>query len=262
MILRKVFFIFLCAATGVWPNLRAPVRIDRAGSELRAEKAALKVLGETLEFHCPEAHTGKMNFDLFAARACDARVRYKIFAAADEKVKLSFVFSGSGNVSFRYREKLFTAAPQTRKIDDRKLCSFCPDAMKNLQIAEQILEFEKGEGELEIQYRQALSYDERGHSYFSNGNWTQGFTYELWPIAEWQWADNITASVQLSIGARSGFLGIGYKNDQIRCVVEENEKQTEIPLTVTAVKDERRSAATQVKLAKKPQRLRCSYSAD
>jgi hypothetical protein len=207
MILRKVFFM-LCVSTGVSANLRAPVRIDRAGTELKAEKAALKVLSETLEFQCPEAYTGKMDFDLFAARACDARVRYQISAAATERVKLTFVFSGTGKVSFRYRDKVLTAEPQSQKIGDRRFCSFCPDSMKNLQVAEQVMEFEKG---------------------------------------------NV---------ARSGFLGIGYKNDTMGCVIEENEKYADIPLAIAPVKEERRSTTAEIRLAKKPQRLRCSYSSN
>lgn len=262
MILRKVFFILILSVPALWANLRAPVHIDRGGSELKGEKAALKILGETLEFQCPDAYTGKVNFELFAARACNTRIRYRILAEKDEKVKLTFVFAGTGNVTWSYRDKVGQSQAKPMKVDDRRFCTFCPDHMKQLLIAEQVFEFEKGEGELAVIYRQALSYDERGHGYFSDSKWTQGFTYELWPIAEWQWAAPVSANIKFSIGARSGFLGIGYKDDKMQCFVTENEAQKEIPLTIAPVQNERRVATAQVPLAKKPLRLHCSYGAD
>lgn len=262
MILCKVFFILAATASFAWANLRAPVHIERAGSALKAETAALKILGETLEFHCPQSHTGKMDFELFATRACDARVRYRILAEKTEQVKLTFVFSGSGNVIWRQGTKIQTVASRSMKIDDRKTCLFCPDSMKTSQIAEQAITFEKGESELEISYRQALSYDERGHGYFSDGKWTQGFTYELWPIAEWQWAESVTAEIKFSIGARPGFLGIGYKDDRMQCFIEENGALADLSLAVGKLTEDRRTATGSLKLARKPQRLRCSYATD
>jgi hypothetical protein len=131
--------------------------------------------------------------------------------------------------------------------------------MKNLLSAEVVLGFEKGDNELEILYRQALSYDEQGHSYFSDGTWTQGFTYELWPIAEWQWVENARADLKFNIVARPGFLGIGYKDDVMKCFVDENGASEEIALTHEKVKDILHRVSAAVLLNKKAQRLRCYY---
>ncbi|MBN8221138.1 MAG: hypothetical protein J0L53_09435 [Spirochaetes bacterium] len=258
----KVFFLFLSFILPVSANLRAPVRIDRGGSELRGEKAALRVTGEFLEFQCPDAHTGKSNFELFAARACDARIRYQIIAEKKEKVKLTFVFAGSGNVTWRYRDRVTQTAPKIFKSANDKTCSYCPDAMKYLQAAEETFEFEKGEAELTILYRQALSYDETEHGYFSQSKWRQGFSYEIWPIAEWQWAEPLAANLKFSIGTRPGFLGMGHKDDNMECMLEENSSQSVIPLNIAKIENNRREASGRFEIRKKPLRLRCSYAAD
>lgn len=243
--------------------MRAPVHIDRGNTALKAQDVgSLKILGEMLEFQCPESYTGKPNFELFAARACDARVRYKISAENAERVKLQFIYSGFGNVAWRLKDKRTTTSPQVLKITDRRVCSFCPDSMKNLLSAEGIFDFEKGENELEISYRQALGYDERGHSYFSDGTWTQGFAYELWPIAEWQWAENASVELKFNIVARPGFLGIGYKDDVMQCFLDEKGASEEIALTREKMKDILRRVSAVIILKKRTQRLRCSYGVE
>lgn len=262
MSLRIAFFTLCFLPAAAYANMRAPVHIDRGNTGLKAENVGyLKILGETLEFQCPESYTGKPNFELFAGRACDARVRYKISAEKAERVKLQFIFSGSGNVNWRLKDKVATTSPQELKITDQRVCSFCPDSMKNLLSAEGVFDFEKGENVLEISYRQALGYDERGHSYFSDGTWTQGFTYELWPIAEWQWGDNVTAELKFNIVARSGFLGIGYKDDAMKCFMEVNGASEEIQLKREKMTDILRRVSATVLLKKKAQRLRCFYGA-
>lgn len=262
MMRGKVFFLFLTLTFPVSANLRAPMRIDRGGSELKGEKAALRVTAEFLEFQCPDAYTGKSNYELFTARACDARIRYQIVAKKKEKVKLTFIFAGSGNVTWRYRDRVTQTTAKSFKADDHKTCSYCPNEMKYLQAAEETFEFEKGEAELAILYRQALSYEEFGHGYFSDGKWRQGFSYEIWPIAEWQWTEPLPANLKFSIGARPGFLGIGHKDDTMECVLEENTTRAVIPLAVAKIAQDRREASAQLEVRKRPQRLRCSYAAE
>lgn len=258
----KVFFLFLILTLPAAANMRAPVRIDRGGSELKGETAALRVTAESLEFQCPEAYKGKPNFELFAARACDTRIRYQVVAEKKEKVKLTFIFAGTGNVTWRYRDKLTQSQPKAFRPGDNKTCSFCPQEIQYLQMAEETFEFEKGEAELAILYRQALSYDEFGHGYFSDGKWRQGFSYEIWPIAEWQWAGSLPANLKFSIGARPGFLGIGHKDDKMECILEENTSRSVIPLNIAKIENDRREASARFEIRKRPLRLRCTYAAD
>lgn len=263
VILRIAFFSLCILPAASYANLRAPVHIDRGSTGLKSENGgSLKILGETLEFQCPESYAGKPDFELFAVRACQARVRYRISAASAEHVKLEFIFSGFGNVAWRLRDKLTTTEPRPIKITGRKICSSCPDSMKNLLSASEVISLEQGENELEISYRQALSYDERGHGYFSDGKWTQGFSYELWPIAEWQWAEKASAELKFNIVARSGFLGIGYKGDTMKCFLDENGTSDEIAIKREEMTDILRRVSAVFPLKKSSQRLRCSYGAE
>ena len=152
--LRKVFFLLILVSPALWANLRAPVHIDRGGSELKGEKAALKILGETLEFQCPEAYTGKINFELFAARACDTRVRYRIFAEKDEKVKLTFVFAGTGNVTWSYRDKVGQSEAKHRTT---RL------VVRMTQITAMLLDHVDGDARKGVQQRGGLSFHESGN---------------------------------------------------------------------------------------------------
>lgn len=269
MILRKPLshIGYLCVALAALAaplsaNMRAPVHIQHGSSELRGMPADLRVLNEVLEFHCPESYKGKPDMNALAARTCNVRVVYRISASAATQVKLAFVYAGKGDVQWKVAGKVFRSSPSVLKDTDKKVCSYCPDEMKRLYKAEQTVDLASGSNEIEVSYEQALSYDESGHSYFSDGRWAQGFTYELWPIAEWQWAPDFHAELKFSIAARSGFLGIGYKDDQMRCSIEENGKYTEIPISVQKVTGDRRTATARIELKRRPQRLDCSYSAE
>lgn len=269
MILRKplsqigFFCIFLAAfASPLSANMRAPVHIQHGSSELRGMAANLRVLTEVLEFHCPESYKGKPDMKAFEARTCNVRVVYRISASAATQVKLAFVYAGKGDVQWKVGGKTFRSSPQLLKSTDKKICSYCPDEMKRVNSAEQVVDLVSGINDVEVSYEQALSYDESGHSYFSDGRWAQGFTYELWPIAEWQWAPDFHAEMKFSIAARSGFLGIGYKDDKMNCSIEENGKYTQIPISVQKVTENRRTATARIELKRRPQRLDCSYAAE
>lgn len=257
--------ILLSAAAIVAPlyaNMRAPVHVEHGSSELRGMPAELRVLGETLEFQCPEAYKGKPDFAAFAARTCRVRVLYRISATSATQVKLAFVFAGKGDVTWKHAGKVTSSQAAALKSTDKKVCRYCPEDMKNILAAEQIVEIVPGNNEIEVSYEQALSYDESGHSYFSAGNWSQGFSYELWPLAEWQWASDMYAEVKFSIAARSGFLGIGYKDDRMQCDIEENGKFTPVALNIGKAVDNRRIATARIALKKRPERLSCSYAAE
>lgn len=246
----------------LFANMRAPVHVEHGSSELRGMPADLRVLGETLDFQCPEAYKGKPDFAAFAARACRVRVLYRISATAATQVKLVFVFAGKGEVTWKHGGKAFNSRAAALKSADKKVCRYCPEDMKNIQAAEQVLDIVPGNNEIEVSYDQALSYDESGHSYFSDGKWSQGFSYELWPLAEWQWAPDFSAELKFSVAARSGFLGIGYKDDKMQCDIEENGKFTPVALNIGKAIDDRRTAMARITLKKRPERLRCSYAAD
>jgi|GEM_PF-4391988 len=266
MILRKplshIGYFIVAFAAPVSANMRAPVHIQHGSSELRGMPADLRVLNEVLEFHCPESYKGKPDMNAFAARTCNVRVVYRISASATTQMKLAFVYAGKGDVQWKVGGKVFRTSPILQKETDKKVCTYCPDEMKRLNSAEQTVELVSGSNEIEVSYEQALSYDESGHSYFSDGRWSQGFTYELWPIAEWQWAPDFSAELKFSIAARSGFLGIGYKDDQMKCAIEENGKFTRFALNVQKVSEGRRTATARIELKKRPLRLDCSYAAE
>lgn len=256
--IASLLFFLISAA---YANLRAPIRIDRESSQLIATAAKARIVSEKLEFDCPEAYTGKSNYARFQDRVCQARIRYRIVSPG-ERLKLQFVFSGGDKVLWRIADKTTESHARSMKADAKTVCRFCPDEMKVVQLAEQTFDFPEGESELEIRYAQALTYTESGQSYFSDSKWSQGFTYELWPIAEWQWQGKVTADLILRVAARSGFLGFGYKEDSLRCILVENDKSEALALTVEKEKDGVRTASARIELKKAPQRLSCGYSAD
>lgn len=261
----SVLKILLSTAAIVAPlyaNMRAPVHVEHGSSELRGMPADLRVLGETLDFQCPEAYKGKPDFAAFAARTCQVRVLYRVSATAATQVKLVFVFAGKADVTWKQGAKVFKSKAAALKATDKKVCPYCPEDMKNIFAAEQNVDIVPGTSEIEVSYEQALSYDESGHSYFSDGKWSQGFSYELWPLAEWRWAPDMYADVKFSVAARSGFLGIGYKDDKMQCDIEENGKFTPVALNIGKAVDGRRIATARIMLKKRPERLRCFYAVD
>lgn len=263
MILRKAFFIIVSVSSLAWANMRAPVQVGRNGGELKAEgSVGLTVLGESLDFRCPESYKGKPDFTAFAERACDAKVRYRVSAQVAAKVKLSFIYSGSNEVRWHVGGKSYTSTAETVKVTGSSVCTFCPDSMKVFLSATQSVDLAAGENAIEIAYKQALNYSESSHSYFSDGKWSQGITYELWPIAEWKWAETFSAELRFSVAARSGFLGVGYKDDRIECMIEGKEKQQPVRLEFAKVHDGLRIAMARLQFKKGPQRLRCWYSAE
>lgn len=257
----KVVSVFLLSVFAAHANIRAPIIVDRAPTRLTAADASLRVLAESLEFHCPAAFKGNRDMKAFAERTCDATIRYRV-ESAGIKAKFSFFFSGQGEVKWRAAEKTSLVKPRAVKIEDKRSCWSCPEDMRHVLVAQEVLELPAGKQDITIEYKQALSYFESGHSYFSDGKWQQEFTYELWPIAEWQWANDFSAELKFSVAMRPGFLGIGYKGDIMRCAIDENGTQTELPLTAPRQEGIRRMVTARIVLAKKPQRLRCSYIAD
>ncbi len=255
--LNLVLFLVLPA----YANMRAPVEVKRAPSALRAEqRGKIEVLSESLEFDCPAAYSGGVNMALFADAGCAARVTYRIRSEA-MSVQLAFVYSGTGEVAWQLAGKTFTSKPAPLS-PQQKSCPNCPQSLEKLQTAVQVLDLAKGENTLVIAYRQPLEFRESGHSYFSAGKWKQGFSYELWPIAEWQWAPGFHADLRLSIAARDGFLGIGYKDDTIKCYIDEDGKFSPVDLSLIKPSAGVRSATARVALKRAPQRLRCEYWAN
>jgi hypothetical protein len=243
-------------------NMRAPVRIERGHSRLIGKTARLRLSGERLELDCPAAHTGKADYTLFARQSCVARVIYEIASAADEKVVLSFIYSGGEQVEWSFGAGTKSVISRIFQAGDKLHCTFCPDEMRSLRVAEIEADVKTTLREIMVHYRQALDYEESGHGYLSDGKWTQGFSYELWPLAEWQWDSKILARLTLKIAARPGFLGIGYKKDEVSCTVRAGEESIPVALSIGEPKDGFRIATAEIELQKKPQRLRCSWSAE
>lgn len=257
--MRKIFLILLLVLP-LYANMRAPVMIKRGASALKSVSAAkMEVLSESLEFDCPAAYTGGVNMALFADSACAARVTYRIRSEA-VSVQLAFVYSGTGGVEWQIGGKTFTSKAAALS-PQQQSCPHCPQSLEKLQNAVQQLDLATGENTLVIKYRQPLAFTESGHSYFSAGKWRQSITYELWPIAEWQWAPDFHATLRVSIAARDGFLGFGYKEDLIRCYIDEDGKFSEVDLSLSKPSAGARSASARVALRRAPQRLRCEYAA-
>lgn len=257
--MRKLNLVLILALPA-YANMRAPVEVRRAPSALKAEQSGkIEVLSESLEFDCPAAYSGGVNMTHFAEAGCRARVAYRIRSQA-VSVQLAFVYSGTGEVSWQLAGKTFASKPAPLS-PQQKSCPHCPQSLAQLQTAVQMLNLAEGENTLVISYLQPLEFRESGHSYFSAGKWKQGFTYELWPIAEWQWAPDFHATLRLSIAARDGFLGIGYKEDLIRCYLDEDGKFSEVDLSLSKPAAGLRSASARVALRRAPQRLRCEYAA-
>lgn len=262
MIRCQALFIFSLLPLGaLFANMRAPIHVNRAGITLYAPKANLVLLGEKLIFDCPESFVGKHDYAKFIARVCRAKVQYSIRAPQATEVLLQFIYSGSKEVSWIYQGKKMVTVARTFTVAKSDLCNYCPDDFNTLQKVQQEIQFIKGESVLEIDYEQQLSYEERNLGYFSTSTWLQSFTYELWPIAEWQWGENPKAELVFSVKARDSFLGFGYKDDALQCQTIEGETKTLIPLTFSPVKSGKRTAVATVALRRAPLQLQCSYIA-
>jgi hypothetical protein len=263
---RQAFFavlVFLLllpqAATA---NLRAPVNITSASGTLTGvSEKRVRVLGETLDFRCPSAHVGKPDYRVFETSNCHGTITYDI-EAEETTATFQFVYSGGSSVIWQLGDARHRSAARKMTSTETKSCTYCPREMQNLFVSEQQLRLLPGHNQLTVEYDQSLFYSEHGHGYFSGGKWQQGFAYELWPIAEWNWGNNMTAKLRLQIAARPGFLGIGYKDDLISCKLSEFQSNHPIDLQLEPVKDGVRTARAQMPMRKAPQRLVCSYSAD
>jgi len=251
--------LFLVCAMPAFANLRAPFQVDRIGSGIKSPNVTgLIVKSENLEFDCPAAYIGSLDIEKLSARFCKARVTYKI-AGGRGVAEFRFVYAGRTETKWQYRGESHTSIAVNEKNLDKRVCSFCPEDMKTIQIAAQQLTLVAEDSDLTIEYDQALSYRESGHGYFSGGTFEQSFRYELWPIAEWQWAEGFHADLTLRVRARDGFLGIGYKKDKIACAVEDHQSQQNLNFAISS-QNGVTIAKTRVSIEKKPQKLRCSYS--
>jgi len=258
----KNLILGLCAAGSLSANLRAPIRIERGHTRLMAKPARVKVLGERLEFRCPASHTGKPDYRYFAESFCQATVTYLIEPQGDANVALAFVYAGGEQVEWMAGAAKVVSRSRALKKSDTLNCSFCPDDLRMQRVAEAELLLSKASREITVTYQQALDYDENGHGYFSDGIWTQGFTYELWPLAEWQWQQQVAAALRISIAARPGFLGIGYKKDRLSCAVRSGDHTLPVAVSAGDVVAGERQYTAQFELQKKPQRLHCYWSAE
>lgn len=242
--------------------MRAPIRIERVTVQLSSGKADLTVLGEKLFFDCPEAFIGKHDYTKFAARYCHAKVQYRIHSPRSTTVLLQFIYSGAKKIRWIYQNKEFVSETQNFTPKRRDSCTYCPDELKASQKAQHEIHFDEGESVLEIEYQQLLSYLEYNLGYFSTSKWSQSFTYELWPIAEWQWKDTPQVELTFSVKARDGFLGIGYKEDKLSCqLIEPDNKITELPLKISDTVSGKRTAHTTIGLKRTALQLTCTYAA-
>lgn len=221
---------------------------------------SLQLRGERLEFRCPASYTGKPKYEISAAGFCTGKVTYHITAQVDEVVSLAFVYSGGEKVVWSSGAAKAESKARAMSAADTSACRFCPDAMKTQRVAEAELSLKTSSREIGVIYEQALDYEERGHSYFSEGKWLQGFTYELWPLAEWQWQQKIVAELSIRIAARPGFPGLGHKIEEVYCEVRSGERIIPIALSAGEVIAGERQYTAQAELHRQPQRLHCYWS--
>lgn len=261
----RLFFRFsalaLLFAGTIEANLRAPVHIERGLSRLMAKPAKIELRGERLAFRCPASYTGKPNHQAFAAGYCTGTVTYFVAPQVEENVSLAFVYSGGEQVEWSSGAAKALSRARVLEAADTSTCRFCPDEMRAQRVAEAELPVKTTSREINVVYQQALDYDERGHGYFSDGNWSQGFTYELWPLAEWRWQQKIVAELLIQIAARPGFLGIGHKNDQLHCEVRTGERGVPVAMSPGEIIAGERHYTARIELQKQPQRLHCYWSA-
>lgn len=274
--------LWLLFVVPLYANMRAPMLIERGVSQLKGKPANITVKGADLLFQCPAAHTGKTDMEKFANRHCLGRVGYAVEVPQKQKLAMAFVYSGASELTWllysnqRNAPESFVAGSRAFSDAEKRHCTFCPDEMRRQRVSEIPLDLSPDVQKIGIEYQQALDFSESGHGYFRDGSWTQGFTYELWPLAEWQWQQELVVELTLIIAARPGFLGIGYKSDRVACTVREGAKMTPVVLSggekVDAVFLNKREGAgnehtaarhftARLQLAKAPQRLACFWSA-
>ncbi|MCE9596413.1 MAG: hypothetical protein K8S54_00445 [Spirochaetia bacterium] len=216
MKLKSATFISLLVlfATPSFANLRAPWHIAPFPSFALVGNGALIVLSEDLEFDCPALYEDdEAGLDALQKSACKVTATYTIASSGDTRVNLEFIGPSTDamtvNVNGAAASIATSMIPITRKQAESygmyPMCRFCASDEMPLKSGRFSAHIVKGSNTIVVRYVQQLASNEISYGYFQDSKWSQGFEYELWPLAEWVLAADFKMNLKIKVPARSFF---------------------------------------------------------
>jgi hypothetical protein len=202
-------------------NLRAPeISMQGPSSTIYGGGSGLVVAGVGLDFDC---HIDRS--DIPRDSMCDIVVHYRIVADSEITVNLQFIAPTEGDLHWKLGESSGTAAfvYETRTEDvPAALAELLNNKSFNSEADEEYhdwysslrwiyrAEFEvtlqDGEQLLEIRYQHPPGHIEYDYGYFRSSKFVHFVSYEIWPIKQWQLAEDFKMDFRVQIcDAVSGF---------------------------------------------------------
>ncbi|MBL8021206.1 MAG: hypothetical protein JNM27_16170 [Leptospirales bacterium] len=220
--------LFILLSTSVMANLRAPWQITPFPSFALVGGKALVVVAEDLEFDCPDLYKNEPDFDSLRKAACKVNATYRVVAKADTVVALEFIGPSTdlmtANVNGKSSEIVASGIPLTRKQAEAygmyPICRFCASDEMQLKSGRFRAILKSGENTIHVTYVQQLALREVSYGYFQDSRWSQGFDYELWPLAEWEIAPDFRMNIRIRTPARGFFSRIFETDHPWECRAE------------------------------------------
>lgn len=131
------------------------------------------VLGEELRFRCE-------------TKGCAVTATYRIHVASDRRISTALILPAQKRVTVRHGSRVITVVPVVAPEIPWPDAAYWGQVLPPLYKAAFAVELAKGENSVTVEYVQPLAARERGHSYFRDGVRIKMWSYELWPLGEWQ----------------------------------------------------------------------------
>lgn len=176
-------------------NLRAPLRVvESPSSALYTPGGAVEVVAEALAFRCD-------------ANACRVEATYDLRAAEAAAVTLTFISPVAGPVAVELLApggeavSILAQAHLAESLDAREQAIMEGGAWRDVPVYRASFDapLPAGPSQIAVSYQQELTLEERGHSYFSDGDLLYLVEYHLWPIKEWRADPELAVELEISI---------------------------------------------------------------
>lgn len=181
-------------------NLRAPtIGLHAGAATVFPAQESLTVLGEELTFHFHLSREG-----VPSASLCNVHAKYRISASEQTVVELEFIGPVAADLHWQTDGQSGTvklthvSGPETSP-DELAITS--SDGPVDLPVYSATFEvtLEPGENQLNLIYKQPTSYFEMDYGYMRSSKFVHWVDYHIWPISEWQLAEEFSLEVSVSI---------------------------------------------------------------
>lgn len=204
----KFLLILFFTVNTAFANMRAPWVINRYPSySITKTNGELSVLSEDLIFNCDRVYEGDGDLSKILEKKCNVEAVYKIESNVAVKLNFEFVLPSEKNIwaSINHSNEEMVQAKKIKLSDLEKegyrlsdLCRFCEAEVNSLYTATFSGNLNIGENEIRVKYEQPLSATEVSYGYFKKSKWSNGFSYELWPLKEWKFDSNFKIKIKFT----------------------------------------------------------------